>query len=193
MTTYIVKNPKEFRENIRNQLKDVLFHHDTCDDTRDDTRNDTDEIKQVKIYTNIEIALFNYSLHKARQQKGVILKWSIPAFVQIYIDHYKTILYNLEKYKELRDKITTGEITPKDFVFMTHQEWCPDIWKTHIEEKKRKDELKLNKKIQASTDMFVCKKCHNNKCTYYEMQTRSADESATIFVSCLTCGKNWRE
>ena len=28
------------------------------------------------------------------------------------------------------------------------------------------------------------------KCTYYEVQTRSADESMTIFITCLTCGKD---
>jgi transcription elongation factor S-II len=53
--------------------------------------------------------------------------------------------------------------------------------------------MKNNRNIQANTDMFTCKKCHNNECTYYEMQTRSADESATIFVTCLKCGKNWKE
>ena len=177
-----INNPTDFRYNIRKIFKDALTPPLTSE-TKD----------SYKIYTNLEIALLNYSIQKAKQQKGVVVKWEIPAFVQIYVDHLRTILYNLDKYYELKQQIVNGTILPNDFVFMNHQSWAPLQWKFYIEEKIKKDEMKYNKKIQASTDMFTCKKCHNNKCTYYEMQTRSADESATIFVNCLTCGKNWRE
>ena len=46
--------------------------------------------------------------------------------------------------------------------------------------------------IEASTDIFRCKKCKNNKCTYYQLQTRSADEPMTTFVTCINCGNRWR-
>ena len=45
---------------------------------------------------------------------------------------------------------------------------------------------------EAMTDQFKCGRCKQRKCTYYELQTRSADEPATIFVTCLDCGKNWK-
>ena len=48
------------------------------------------------------------------------------------------------------------------------------------------------KKISETQVQFTCSKCKSKKCTYYEMQTRSADEPATIFITCLDCGKNWR-
>jgi DNA-directed RNA polymerase subunit M/transcription elongation factor TFIIS len=181
MSQYIISNPSVYRNNVRDLIKSTL------------TTDITTPLTNEKTYINMEIAIFNYSIQKAKQQKGVVVRWDIPAFVQIYTDHLRTILYNLDHNPELRRQIVASEILSKDFVFMTHQEWWPSIWKTRIEEKIKKDELKYNKKVQASTDMFTCKKCHNNKCTYYEMQTRSADESATIFVNCLTCGKNWRE
>jgi transcription elongation factor S-II len=181
MSKYIVANPPEFRANVRGLIKGCFVT---------DTPHNQDT---TKIYTNIEIAIFNYTIQKARKQNGVVVKWEIPAFVQIYADHLRTVLHNLDHTPELRTRILNGEISPKDFVFMTHQEWSPAIWETYIEEKNKKDNMRYNKTVQASTDMFVCKKCHNNKCTYFEMQTRSADESATIFVNCLTCGKNWRE
>ncbi|CDF35808.1 unnamed protein product [Chondrus crispus] len=47
-------------------------------------------------------------------------------------------------------------------------------------------------KQEASTDMFKCGKCKQRKCTYYQMQTRSADEPLTTFVSCVHCGNHWR-
>jgi transcription elongation factor S-II len=89
-------------------------------------------------------------------------------------------------------QVKNGDITPQTVVFMTHQEMNPDHWRTLIEQKVKRDANKFNKKVQASTDMFTCKKCRSKECTYYELQTRSADEPATIFVTCLTCGKNWK-
>ncbi len=32
---------------------------------------------------------------------------------------------------------------------------------------------------KATTDQFQCGKCRQRKCTYYQMQTRSADEPMT--------------
>ena len=48
------------------------------------------------------------------------------------------------------------------------------------------------KDTQAETDQFKCSRCHKRKCKYYQMQTRSADEPMTTFVSCLNCGNRWR-
>ena len=44
-----------------------------------------------------------------------------------------------------------------------------------------------------ATNQFRCMKCKGNKTTYYTMQTRSADEGETIFITCLNCGKRWRK
>lgn len=43
---------------------------------------------------------------------------------------------------------------------------------------------------------MICEKlcfCGNKQCSYYEMQTRSADEPMTIFYKCNKCNKTWRE
>ena len=76
---------------------------------------------------------------------------------------------------------------------MTHQEFQPEQWKEMIERKMMRDASKFSDNTQASTDMFTCRKCKSKRCTYYEMQTRSADEPATVFITCLNCGKNWRQ
>jgi transcription elongation factor S-II len=36
----------------------------------------------------------------------------------------------------------------------------------------------------AETDAFKCSRCQQRKCTYYQMQTRSADEPMTVSGSC---------
>ena len=45
---------------------------------------------------------------------------------------------------------------------------------------------------QAETDQFKCGKCYQRKCKYYQLQTRSADEPMTTFVTCVNCGNRWK-
>jgi transcription elongation factor S-II len=75
---------------------------------------------------------------------------------------------------------------------MTHIEMCPEIWEDLIEKKKKRDENKFNGNITATTDNFTCYKCKSQKCSYYQLQTRSADEPMTTYVDCLNCGNRWK-
>ncbi|GMH19367.1 hypothetical protein Nepgr_021208 [Nepenthes gracilis] len=45
---------------------------------------------------------------------------------------------------------------------------------------------------KATTDQFKCGRCKQWKCTYYQLQTRSADEPMTIFVTCVNCNNHWK-
>jgi transcription elongation factor S-II len=165
-----ISNPDSFRKNIRTKIQPVLG---------DET-----------ISTNLEIAIYNYAIKEANSRK-IIKKWDNPHFVQLYIDRLRSIYVNL-KNMDLVEQVKTGEITPQTLAFMTHQELNPGRWSKLIEQKIKRDASKFTTNVQASTDMFTCKKCRSKKCTYYELQTRSADEPATIFVTCLDCGKHWK-
>jgi transcription elongation factor S-II len=139
---------------------------------------------------NLEIGVFNYSLKEAKRKK-ILKKWENKKFQRIYLDRLRSIYTNL-KNPLLLDQINSNEITPQYLAFMTHQEMNPNRWKSLIEMKMKRDDTKYTNNLQASTDMFTCKKCKSKRCTYYELQTRSADEPATIFVTCLDCGKNMK-
>ena len=75
---------------------------------------------------------------------------------------------------------------------LTHQEINPKHWEKHIEKKMKRDKLKYETKQVAATDTFTCRKCKSKECNYYQMQTRSADEPMTTFVSCINCGNRWK-
>ena len=52
--------------------------------------------KQKKISVNLEKAIYNYTLKEASSVKE-LKKWNNPFFVQIYTNHFKSILINLNK------------------------------------------------------------------------------------------------
>jgi hypothetical protein len=42
------------------------------------------------------------------------------------------------------------------------------------------------------TGMFTCGRCKSKRTTFYLLQTRSADEPMTAFITCLACGNRWK-
>jgi transcription elongation factor S-II len=171
MTDNVFLNKGEvFRSRIADQLNKIL-------------ENDN-------LSKNIEIGIFKYAFKEAKNRK-ILKKWENTRFLQIYMDRLRSIFINL-KNKELLNQIKNNELTPQALSFMTHQEMNPNRWKKLIEKKIKRDESKYTTNMEASTDMFTCRKCKSKRCTYYELQTRSADEPATIFVTCLDCGKNMK-
>jgi DNA-directed RNA polymerase subunit M/transcription elongation factor TFIIS len=173
----IAANPEKFRENIAIKIQILL-----------EQGNDSDYEIHSK---NIEKGVYNYSIKEANTKK-IIKKWDNSKFVQLYMDRLRSVYINMKKSPDLLIKIQNGEIPSQQVAFMTHQEMNQDQWRLLIDQKIKRDASKYTTNIEASTDMYTCKKCKSKKCTYYELQTRSADESATIFVTCLNCGKNWR-
>lgn len=168
---YNIENPDTFRQNIRTRLYDIIG----------------EEYKSI----NLEKGIYNFAIKEANQHK-IIKKWNNKKFTQLYIDRLRTIFINLKNNPKLLDQIKNNEVKSHMVAFMTHQEMNPEHWRVLIEQKIKRDVSKFTNNIEASTDMFTCKKCRSKKCTYYELQTRSADEPATIFVTCLDCGKHWK-
>lgn len=147
-------------------------------------------IKNEKISINVEKSVFNSSLDHAKTQK-VIKKWDNKYFVDIYVLILKKVFINL-KNEDTLNRLRSKKIRSSDFGGMTHIEICPEIWEDLIEKKKKRDENKFNGNITATTDNFTCYKCKSQKCSYYQLQTRSADEPMTTYVDCLNCGNRWK-
>lgn len=96
------------------------------------------------------------------------------------------------KTNNLAERIYSGDLAPERFVDMTIEEMKSD--------KLRAEEVEMAKKalcdatmpkLEAETDIFQCSRCKQRKCSYRQLQTRSADEPMTTFVKCV-CGHAWK-
>jgi DNA-directed RNA polymerase subunit M/transcription elongation factor TFIIS len=89
-------------------------------------------------------------------------------------------------------KLESGEITFRQFAEMSAVDLCPSRWKEAIERIIESDK-KLYSKNESAAIFMWCSSCKKKtKCDYYQMQTRSADEPMTTFVTCLECDRKWK-
>jgi DNA-directed RNA polymerase subunit M/transcription elongation factor TFIIS len=163
-----ISNPEFFRTNIRQTLN----KHGLSEN----------------ISTNIEISIFNYTIDQATIKRTPKI-WENQYFVLIYTTKLKSVLDNLNE--PIINKLKNGELEPKKMAYYTHQELDPVKWNKIVEDKLKRDKLKFEISVQASTDVFTCGKCKEKKCTYYQAQIRSSDEAITTFVTCLVCDNHW--
>lgn len=85
---------------------------------------------------------------------------------------------------DLRRSIVSGEVESSKLWNMTPQEMASAEKKAELQAFAK--EALINAQGAApkksETDMFQCGKCRQRKCTYYQMQTRSADEVSLGFA-----------
>ena len=166
-----VTNPTKFRTNISLKLQKWT----ECN----------------KISNNLETGIYNYAVQYAKKN-SIVRKWDNPVFVQLYIDRLRSIYRNLQSDEKLQHSLKKQHFKAHKLAFMSHQEMRPNHWKELIETKKYRDENRYTPKLDANTDNFTCRKCKSKRCSYYQLQTRSADEPMTTFVTCINCGNRWK-
>jgi len=170
--TSSISDPESFRENIRHKINQFF--------------------NKMSYSENLEKGIFNWALKEAKNRK-VVKQWTNPYFVRIYLDHLRSIYNNLKNNYQLIELVKTKKIKSHELAFMSHQELNPERWAEAIRLKSIRDKNKYEQNLEAVTDSFTCRKCRSKKCTYYELQTRSADEPMTLFITCIDCGTKWKQ
>ncbi|VAI24009.1 unnamed protein product [Triticum turgidum subsp. durum] len=161
-----VKVSKETSEDDREEIRDLLDQVNACDPYR--------------VAVTVESALFerigrSTGTHKVK---------------------YRSILFNLkaDNNPDFRRRVLLGEVRPGSLVDMPADEMASDARKLENQQIKEKALFDCERASapKASTDQFKCGRCGQRKTTYYQLQTRSADEPMTTFVTCVNCNNHWK-
>ena len=145
----------------------------------------------------LERGIYNASLNEAKTRQ-IPLTWEHETFRWIYDMVAKRAIanFNPDSYvgnKHLIQRWKDGEFTLDQIGGWTPYELKPTHWKDLKDQQLRREQRILEGNLAMATDRFRCSQCQKKMCSYYELQTRSADEPMTIFIRCLNCGKQWKQ
>ncbi|KAJ3594516.1 hypothetical protein NHX12_003823 [Muraenolepis orangiensis] len=113
-----------------------------------------------------------------------------------YKNRVRSRISNLKDVKNpnLRRTVLCGNVSPERMANMSAEEMASDelreMRKNLTKEAVREHQMATTGGCQ--TDLFTCGKCKGKRCTYTQVQTRSADEPMTTFVFCNDCGSRWK-
>lgn len=131
--------------------------------------------------TNIELAIFKVNKDSINDS---------------YRNKLRSLILNIKNKNNqpLRINILNGKIKPEKLINMTSAELAPESLKKELEQLHQKNLFDAQGAVEkrAVTDRFVCGKCKQREVSYYQMQTRSADEPLTTFCTCEKCGNRWK-
>jgi DNA-directed RNA polymerase subunit M/transcription elongation factor TFIIS len=130
----------------------------------------------------VELAILNRCVKEA-EKWYVDIDWESRAFREMYRGRAIS-LYPHRAFIE-----TMGV---DGFVNSSVVERNPTMWGDVLQKALEKDKAKYAKKATANIELW-CRSCKKvSKCDYYQVQTRSADEPMTTFVTCLECDTRWK-
>jgi len=168
---------------------------------------------------NIEKQVFSWVQEDFKQRFGSELSWDNPKFRSWYWQKICNLSSELNRSKELMVACTlevkggkvaltckimpqlqyrlmhTKEVKSIDLPQLTPEQLWPSGPYSAASFKLKKRELAMDMakaKEDDYTGMFKCGKCKCKKVTYYQMQTRSADEPMTTYFTCMGCGAKWK-
>lgn len=148
---------------------------------------------------NLEKSIFHYSVQKMRDLNEVP-SWENKIFKEVYKQKYCAIAQHLKNPScPLKDMINHKQVKSYNVPNMKAADMWPNgPYESLYTERRRAEEHRIA--LAAALDeedyvgMFKCGKCRGTKTSYYQMQTRSADEPMTCFITCKNpnCGNRWK-
>jgi DNA-directed RNA polymerase subunit M/transcription elongation factor TFIIS len=168
---------------------------------------------------NAELAVYNWAVTHTESSRFINKKkgsyeneepsWENRLFRWRYKQRLLSVLFNLKNNPDMVKKVK-----PKELETLTPGQMWPEgpqgTTEKKLHEKEMAKEMAKAKNDTEYEGILTCPKCKSKKTSYFQMQTRSADEvslppmlfvsskrrltirqPATNFCSCL-CGHRWR-
>jgi transcription elongation factor S-II len=187
----------EEAERTESMIDDVdlttITEVESCGDTRRD-----------KVREFLFKALCPRRLEEEREPAIVAVKIENECFTALkdkeYNSQIRSIKFNLSdpKNPNFKSKVLLGFFKDEQFPKLSSEDMASD-------EKNREREVTRKRTLEEcqsdwgvrhgaiqESGMFQCGKCKGSRTTYFQMQTRSADEPMTTFVTCLNCKNKWK-
>ncbi|KAI8621048.1 transcription factor S-II-domain-containing protein [Chytriomyces sp. MP71] len=167
----------------------------TKDSLGDKARDTSVKLFVSALSTGISNADPKLVFWKARQIEDGLCR-EFHGVTDKYKSQFRTLVSNIKNLEnlKLRTDILGGRIDARKMATMSAEDLMSESAKIAKEkaEKEIKHWASTAKSVEAVTDEFKCGKCGKRKATYYQKQTRSADEPMTTFVTCQNCGNKWK-
>lgn len=147
--------------------------------------------------SHLETAIYNHVID-ASVKDGTPRSWDSRRFSDRYIHKAMSIRFNLQHPKNpaLLQRVERGEVSFQWLCSASPEDLFPELWRPvyeHVARAQLRKESSHIKNVETMPDSpFQCRKCHQRKVTYYQMQTRSADEPMTTFFQCHSCLNRWK-
>ncbi|KAG6728868.1 hypothetical protein I3842_02G196200 [Carya illinoinensis] len=174
----MIKSNDAMRDKVREILHEALSK--VSGEADEDIQDEVNACDPIRVAVSVESVLFE--------------KWGSSQGAQKA--KYRSVMFNLKDANnpDFRRRVLLGHVKPEWLVNMNTAEMASD--------KRRNENRKIEEKAlfdcergaqpKATTDQFKCSRCGQRKCTYYQMQTRSADEPMTTYVKCVNCNNHWK-
>lgn len=146
------------------------------------------------ICVNLEKCILNYAVDHNCSKHGPP-SWENHLFGNTYKHKFLQLQYNLRKSPVLKGWILDKKVKSRDVIDMRPDDLWPDGPYAKTREKRIVREMRkayLTNEAKNQEGFFTCARCKSKKTSYYQLQTRSADEPMTTFVTCHQCDRNWK-
>ncbi|TPX47731.1 hypothetical protein SeLEV6574_g02496 [Synchytrium endobioticum] len=168
---------KPLKDKIRDKCLEMLYNALVID-----TTTDAETVAKTAVAVEEEVWVKN----EGDTRQGL----------EAYKSKIRTLYSNLKNKSNsgLRENVLNSTVKPERLVSMSVSEMAS--------EERKAEEERYNKEAmhwavaaadqRATTDQLPCGKCRARKTSYFQKQTRSADEPMTTFCECLACGHHWK-
>lgn len=135
----------------------------------------------------LEICVYNHTAAKTKSNR--------PNYTFRCIYKRRAILLiDLFRSGEIDEKVLSRKLSPQEIEYMDVYALCEKsrIFKQNIITESQSLSQQTGNPEDLPDGLFKCGFCKSYKTTYYQLQTRSADEPMTTFARCLICSKRWK-